>query len=315
MLMAPIMAAPTLEAHVFIPQTTRAGAYPDYPGDGWVGAVYLNLTAEAAKNTITAEEYIEGRTPDFTFRTDWIDFPSGPAGAVPDADLATVGDFFDDYIFDVSDPERLDEPMSSMLVRFTGLLKVTLEDEVRVPPVLFLPKWIEFGSYGYDGFNLRVGGNLCYEVFDSNNSEPWYNWGPAVQNLGLFPVMVTYVNRYDPDATLGGPSAGFELYSWHGGGAAWPAGQNMLHADRGYGTLAPPWIIYQPGDELPVPAGDYEADTDVDSRDLQWFQNCFLPPDGIIILPDGCDAFDFGPDNDVDWDDLATFRTLLNGPE
>jgi hypothetical protein len=306
--------ASTVRGHVFVPQDTRAGGYPKYPGDGWVGEVYLNLPANAAINTIQAEIYIEGKTPDFTFRTRWIDFPSGPESFVLDADLATVGDFFDDYIFEVSDPAKLDEPMSSMLVRFTGLLKVRMEDEVRTLTTAFLPTWIEFGSFGYDGYNLRVGGILSYERFDTNETEPWYNWGPAVQIQGLFPIMVTYLNRYDPDDTSNAPFAGFELYSWHGGGAAWPAGQNMLHAVRGFGTLAPPGIIYQPGDELLVPEGDFDADADVDDKDFQWFQNCFFPPNGFIILPDGCDTFDFAPDNDVDWDDLSTFLKLLEGP-
>lgn len=305
------------QAHVFIPQTERAGAYPAYAGDGWRGEVYLNLPDDAATNTITAENYIQGRKPDFTFSTHWIDFPAGPQSFVIDGDLITVGDFFNDYVFDVSDPTKLDLPMSNMLVRFTGLLKVTLEDEVRINTPILLPVWIEFGSFGYDGFNVRVGGNLCYEVFDANSpySGPWFNWGPAVQAQGLFPIVFTYLNRYDPDGSAGAPFVGFEVYSWHGGGAAYPAGENMLHAERGYGTLAPPWVIYQPGDELPVVRGDFDADADVDAKDAQWLQNCFFPPIGFIILPDGCDAFDFASDNDVDWDDLFEFQSRLQGPD
>ena len=51
-----------------------------------------------------AQRYVADREPDFTFRTDWIDFPAGPENSRLDVDFSTVGGFLDDYIYDVSDP-------------------------------------------------------------------------------------------------------------------------------------------------------------------------------------------------------------------
>ena len=310
-----LSAAVTASAHVYIPKAERAGAYPKAEGAGWVGQVFLNLPESAVTNTITAESYIAGRQPDFTFRTPWIDFPAGPVGVAPDKNFVLVGDFLNDYLYDVSDPARLDEPMSHLVLRFTGFVKVVLEDEVRIRDIFGMPIWIEFGSLGYDGFNIRVGNVICYERPNSNFSNPWFNFGPALQAQGLFPIMVTYFNRYDPGNLAGAPNGGIELYSWHGGGLALPAGENMIHAVRGPGTLVPPRIIYQAGDVLPVLQGDFDADSDVDFRDIQWFQECYYPPNGFIILPDGCETFDFAPDSDVDRNDFAEFLSLITGPQ
>ncbi len=304
---------PEANAHIFVPKANRAGAYPPHEGAGWIGSAWLNLPDSAVVTTITAEKYIEGREPDFTFRTDWIDFPAGPVASVLDADLSTIGDFLDDYIYEVSDPSKLDEPMSHMALRFTGFVKVRIEDEVRIRIAYGMPIWIEFGTFGYDGYNIRVGGIISYERPDSNSGGPWFNWGPAVQAQGLFPITVTYFNRYDPDNVAGAPNAGIELYSWHGEGFAWPAGMNMVHAVRGPGTLAPPSIIYQFEDVGVVPPGDFDADGDVDFKDFQWFQPCFFPPNGFIILPDGCETFDLDGDGDVDLDDLQAFLLLMTG--
>ncbi|MGH8597763.1 MAG: hypothetical protein ACREXT_13995, partial [Gammaproteobacteria bacterium] len=71
--------ASTSPAHVFISRTERTGAYPAYPGNGWVGEAFLNLPDAAAQSLLTAENYVRNKhvQPDFTFRTPWIDFPAG----------------------------------------------------------------------------------------------------------------------------------------------------------------------------------------------------------------------------------------------
>lgn len=303
--------------HVFIAKYNRVGGYPKDPGEGWYVEVFLNLPDTAVHNSITAETYIAAVEPDFTFRTPWIDFPAGPEPFALDSDLSTVGDLLNDYIYDVSDPSKLAEPMSHMAIRFTGLLKSLISDEVRIREFYGMPTWIEFGVMAYDGDYVRVGDQICFETPDANLGDPWFNWGPAVQAQGLFPIEVLYFNRYDPqpDGEDDAPYAGIEVYSWHGGGMALPAGENMIHAERGPGTLVPPARIYQPGDELPVPPGDFDADGDVDFADFRWMQTCWYPPNGFIILPDGCETFDLAPDNDVDRDDLSDYVELMLGPE
>src|SRR3970282_1843899 len=98
-----------------------------------------------------------------------------------------------------------------------------------------MPIWVDFGSMGYDGFRTTVGGVTVYQVVNANVVGPWYNFGPACEVLGLYPVTVTYFNNYDATGSRGAPQAGFELYSWHGSDFGWPAGENMLHDRRGPG--------------------------------------------------------------------------------
>jgi hypothetical protein len=301
-------------AHVFVPASARAGAYPKSEGLGWIGEVYLGLPDAAAIHLLAAEAYIDGppaREPDFTFRTDWIDFPAGPVSFTYDSDAATIGDFFGDAVYDVSDPSKLAAPMSHFLLRFTGYLKVTLEDESRIRSYLGLPVWVDFGTMGYDGYRTEIGGQTAYRTPNANSAGPWYNFGPSCEVLGLFPIVITYFNNYDPFGERGAPYSGIELYSWHGDGLAWPAGEQMTHAVRGPGTLVPPRVIYQIDDPEPIAKGDFDADGDVDLRDFQWFQVCF---GGSIVLAAGCDWLDFDEDVDVDADDFAAMRAAIGGP-
>lgn len=299
------------DAHTFVSQTFRAGAYPSYPGAGWVGEAFLNLPDESAVDLRSAEAFVAGRQPDFTFRTEWIDFPAGPIDSDLDAHFKTVGDFLDAYIYDVSDVSKLAEPFSHCLFRFTGFVKVTLEDEVRQLTFIGLPVWIDFGSMGYDGYRTKVGDQIPYRVQDANVAGPWVNFGPSLEVLGLFPVEITYFNNYDPDGTRGAPRAGFELYSWHGSEKNWPAGKQMTHAVFGPGTIVPPRVIYQAEDILPVARGDFDGDADVDLEDFRWFVLCFGQS---FILASGCDWMDFDGDADIDLTDLEAFDAALRGP-
>ncbi len=306
----------SLRAHIFIPQDRRVGAYPDYPGIGWRGEAYLGIPDASAIHLLAAENYVRNRTADFTFRTDWIDFPSGPVDSKPDAEFATIGDFLDDYVYDVSDPAKLNAPFGNFLLRFTGYVQVRLEDESRVRGgFVGLPVWVDFGSLGQDGFRTRVGGEDAYVRYDSSNGGPWLQFGPSIELLGLYPIEVTYFNRFDPDGSLGAPRAGFEFYGWYEGGMALPGGQNMVHSVFGPGTLVPPDVIYQVDDIVPATLGDFDGDADIDFVDMRWFQTCFQPPDGgFIILAAGCDWLDMDDDGDVDLDDYRVIEPLLAGP-
>ncbi len=260
-----------------------------------------------------AQRYVADREPDFTFRTAWIDFPAGPVNSRLDVDFSTVGDFLDDYIYDVSDPSQLDEPFGSLFLRFTGLVKITLEDEVRVRDFIGLPVWIDVGTMGYDGYQTRIG-EVVYRFPNVRWAQPFYNWGPAVEVLGLFPIEITYLNVYDPDGTIGNERAGIEVYSWHGGGLPWPAGQQMVHEVFGQATLMPPRVIYQipPEERLPVVNGDFDADYDIDLRDFRWYQYCADPD--FFFLPTFCRIFDFDGNGRVDAHDYSSLQRTLLGP-
>ncbi len=260
-----------------------------------------------------AERMTEGRAPDFTFRTPWIDFPSGPQDSDLDRNFRTIGDFLNDYVDEVSDPSKLAAPFGSFLLRFTGYVKIRLADEVRIRDLIALPVWIDFGTMGYDGYRCDVG-ETAYRVPNVKyTGQPFFNFGPSVEVLGLFPVEITYFNSYDPGERFGNGRAGVEVYSWHGGGLPWPAGWNMVHPEFGPATLAPPWVIYQADAVKPAVKGDFDADYDIDLRDVQWFQICGDP--NYFLLPAGCDAFDFGGDGRVRLNDFAAFGQVLKGPD
>lgn len=80
-------------AHVFVPESFRVGAYPPHEGTGWVAEVYLNLPIRASGDLLRAEAYVLTEIPDFTFQTDWIDFPAGPVATDLDENFSTMGDF------------------------------------------------------------------------------------------------------------------------------------------------------------------------------------------------------------------------------
>lgn len=320
--------------HVFVPEMYREGGYPAYDGAGWVAKVYLNLplpdppedtSATDLGTLIQAESYVADATPDFTFRTDWIDFPAGPEAVALDTSFTTMGDFLNDYIYDVSDPSKLDEPFGNFLIKFEGYLKVTFDEDLT--SAIGLPIWVDFGTIGYDGFRLEVGTTIYrFPKMFVVDGEPSFFWreNPICEAAGMFPIRVTYYNRYDADLDPDPPTqqsyhneyAGIEVYTWHGSELALPAGQNMVHAVRGPGTIIPPRVIYQADDVQPLVTGDFTADGQVDGRDLRWFQTCFTGPGDelFVLLATGCHRFDFDEDRDVDLTDFATFLGLLESP-
>jgi len=298
--------------HVQITNLFRVGAAPNYAGSGWLGQCFLNLPDDAVGSLLQAEAYADKILPDFTFRTDWIDFPAGSVNVAPDASFETLGDFLNDYITEVSDPSKLDEPFGNLLLRFRGLLKVSFADDVDLLPGL--PIWVEFGTSGYDGYRTVVGETI-YRRLTVSAGDSFYHENCIVETPGLFPIEITYYNRYDRDGSLGAPNAGIELYSWHGGGLPWPTGAAVLvHEQFGPATIVPPRVIYQPRDILPLIAGDYDADGDIDLGDFRWMQVCWTGTD--VRLPPGseCRWLDLDKDEDIDGVDLAALESVWRGP-
>ena len=93
-----IAALSQARAHILVSRGDRVGAYPAYDGSGWVAEVFLNIPGTSASSLLAAESHADSTTPDFTFRTPWIDFPAGPGAAGRDSDFATVGDFLNDAL-------------------------------------------------------------------------------------------------------------------------------------------------------------------------------------------------------------------------
>jgi len=303
-------------AHVFVSGADRAGAFPAYDGSGWVAAVYLNIPGPSAESLIAAEAYADGVAPDFTFKTPWIDFPAGSQAFTRDSELDTVGDFLDDYVEDVSDPTKLDEPMSNMLIRFRGLLKIVLEDEVRENRDPAPPIWVEIGTMGYDGYRVSIVQTIYRRPNVNPDNIPWFQFGPEAGGQGLFPIEIAYFNRYDPLGIfeVPAPNAGIEVYSWNGSEKAHPAGEQMIHPEFGQATIIPPRVIYQPEDALKLPPGDFDGDGNIDLHDWQWIPNCFTPDAPPFIYLIGCGDLDFDVDGRVDEFDVSTFNDVATGP-
>lgn len=306
-----IFSAPS-PGHFFIFEYDKVGSVPPEPGVGWIGECFFIPEANAG-SLLSAESYVIGRAAAITFRTPYIDFPSGPLDVDQDANFATIGDFLDDYIYELSAPEQLDAPFGHFLLRFTGYAAATLEystwDEIG------LPVRIDFGTWGFDGYRTRMGSTSIYRVQNTAPLEGngWYSCDGLPLALGLYPVTITYFNRYDPTGASGNETAGVELYSWYPGGLAWPTGNILVHHRLGPMTILPPEVIYQRDQVVAPLKGDFEADFDIDLRDFQWLQVCYTGPDNFD-LGLGCQAHDFDFDGDLDGDDLAPFVDRLDHP-
>lgn len=50
--------APAAWAHIFVLENYRVGAYPPYPGSGWIGEAFLHIPDGEAAHLVTAESYI-----------------------------------------------------------------------------------------------------------------------------------------------------------------------------------------------------------------------------------------------------------------
>ncbi len=76
----------------------------------------------------------------------------------------------------------------------------------------------------------------------------------------------------------------------------------------------PHYVIYLADDVVPLILGDFDADSDVDLIDFQWFQTCYTGPDTVDPLGQGCAALDFDADQDIDRSDLAAFYEAAAPP-
>lgn len=298
-------------AHVFVSRLSRVSAIPREPGVGWRAEAWLNLPDEKATDVITAGQYANANEPTFTFTTRWIDFPEGPDALLADNQFDTIGDFLGASISDVSDPAALNEPFGNFFIRFSGFISVDLSLETRIRDIIGLPIWVDFGTMGADGHRLKVMDTI-YQVPNSNFSNPWFSFGPSIEAPGVYPIELDYFNRFNPDDEFDAPSAGIELYGFHPGGIAYPAGEQMINERFGVGTLIPPSAVYQPEQFVPLRQGDFDADTDVDLRDFRWLQVCSNPV--LFILPAGCSSVDFNADQKVDQFDIDMFLPLLEEP-
>lgn len=303
--------------HFFVEQRDRVGPSPQVPGHGWLAEVYLDIPDASAITLLNAEIYIADRAPDFTFKTTYIDFPAGPSDGALDTSFATIGDFLDDYVSDVSDPSKLNEPFGNFVIRFNGLLNVQIRDssfEEYGQPLL-----IDFATQAHGGYRTRIGTTSIYRVQNSAFvGSPFMTENAVLLGLGLFPIQITYLQQYDPTNAANNQLAGVELYSWHPGGLPWPAGTAMSDPRFGAMTVTPPDVIYQP-DEIPLPTkGDFDGDLHGDLKDMQALQQCF-GGDGFDVVTDGGDAsclvFDMNEDGDVDLADAQLITMSAAGPD
>ncbi len=310
LMLAPAM--PRASADFPVRRDRRSGASVEgNRGQGWKAEAFLNIPDSEMTNLLTVERYVQRRTPDLTFRTLWIDFPSGPVGVDLDENFATLGDFLDDYIFDVSSPALLDEPFGNFLIRFKGFVKVVLEDGSQ--PNIGMPTIVDFGTLGADGYRMVAGESLYRQIRVQPNF-PFFFENAFFFSLGMYPIEVTVFNRYDPGNLLGYGLAGIELYSWHGG-ISLPGGDNMVHRLFGPATLVPPRIIYQEEDIVPYVEGDFDGNYNIDLLDYTQLFRCFFPPiscpsgPGLFFCFEWCQDFDIDDDQDLDLQDFATIQS------
>jgi hypothetical protein len=297
--------------HILVPAAERASATPTHPGSGWVGEAYLDIPDAWAASLLAAETFVAGQPPDFTFRTTHIDFPSGPADSLLDTEAATIGDWLDAYLSDVSDPAKLDAPLGNVLVRFRGLIDVRAE--YNTFPAFGLPVLFDLGATGYGGYRTQIGSSSILRVQNHvfNDNNPFSTENAIIYVLGLFPVEVAYFNRYDPTNAHGQERVGIEFYTFHPDGLPWPGG--TLFSDPLLGNLkvTPPAAVYPWDARAQLPRGDFDADGNVTLADFAILQACFDQP---VAGRATCAAMDFDGDGLVGTFDWKRLGLLLTGP-
>ena len=290
------------QAHIFINGGWRLGAIPPDDGPGWTADVYLNIPEASAEHLLQAEQYVATVQPDFTFATEWIDFPEGPNPVDLDSSFPTIGSLLGPNITAVSDPAKLNEPPSHMLIRFHGALRVRLADDET--ETVAMPVFLSFGVFGSDGFRVRIGETVFRIPLTQMANGTFFFEHAVLEVPGMYPFEVTLFNRYDPNETSGTEYVGIELYSFFPGGLPRPGGENMSHpVDGGPGTLLPPGVVFAEEDVLPWFLGDFDADHDSDADDAAWFEECFIEP---VLM--GCWQMDFDADDDVTCTDWEMFQ-------
>jgi len=307
-----LAACAPVSAHFFVSPLDRLCASPETPGVGWRAEVFLGIPDNWAGSLLSAETYVAGLAPDFTFKTPYVDFPAGPEDSLLDADVAGIGAFLGGGITDVSDPAALNQPIGNFLIRFSALVDVRIADSTL--GVSTMPVLLDFGTQGYGGYRMRLGSTSIYRVqnhvFNGNN--PFFTENALVHGLGLFPITFTYYNRFDPQGANGHERVGVELYSFHPGGLPWPAGLNHFDPIGGYMTLAPPTPFYQPGDQPALARGDFDRDGAISLADFAAAQRCHTGDGGVAT--NACLVLDYDNDGDVDLADIAWLLNLLAGP-
>ncbi|HRX85902.1 MAG TPA: hypothetical protein P5572_12865 [Phycisphaerae bacterium] len=306
----PWLCAGAARAHFFVSPLDRVSASPATPGTGWSAAVYLDIPDNFASSLLSAETYVASRAPDFTFHADYVDFPAGPQDSLLETDVPDMGTLLGSAATDVSDPAALAHPLGNFLIRFTGLVNV--RPEVNALDIPGLPVLLDFGTQGYGGYRLRVGTTSIYRVQNHvfNGDNPFYSENALVHGFGLFPIQVTYFNRYDPTGAEGHERVGVELYSFYAGGLPWPAGTVINNPVFGPMTVTPPSAIYQPQDVPALARGDADGDGSITLADYAALQRCA----GGIALDDACAVMDLDGDGTMGDFDVHWFTQLLAGP-
>ncbi len=304
-----VQAAPAA-AHVFVFDWQRIGAPPCRPGNGWSVEVYWGMQGDDARHILAAEAYAALHEPTFSFRADYLDWPAGPVGHDLDTAFPTMGDFLNDYISDISDPEALELPFDNFLLRARGYINVRIGDGTLPDPP---PVWMDFGTIGYDGYRVRLELTSIYRIVIPTPPDAFYTENAIIDLPGVYPIEVTYFQKYDPTGEFEAERAGLELMTCHTDGMETPNG-HLLPCPGGPARLTPPWYIYDEKDVRPVKPGDFDVDGDVDLRDWAYVQNCFTGPDFEGFLTNGCHAFDADRDDDVDLTDVFELMTAWGGP-
>lgn len=311
LVVAALLAAgsPVGQGDVIIPESERTGMAPCAVGTGWVVECFYGIPPESATNLLLAETWAATQTPTFTFRAEYIDWPAGGPVVRPDATFATMGDFLNGYVSDLSDPAALDLPFDSFLLRATGQLDMRFEDTV-FPDQLPL-MWFNVGMTTWDGGRVRVGGATIFRVLSPSFST--FGWENAViLAAGTYPITATYLQRSHPET----PMAGVELLSCHA-----PDVQGLtvnsskqLPCPVGLPVGTPVTVIYAPGDLLAPEPGDVDGDSDVDMRDVMYMQTCYTGPEPAFPVWGPCAGFDADGDGGVGPFDADVVLPGMNGP-
>ncbi|MGB0717367.1 MAG: hypothetical protein ACPGXK_15930 [Phycisphaerae bacterium] len=277
-----------------------------------MASVYLHIPDLHAVDLSKAEHFVASRDPDFTFVTPVIDFPPGPMPVALDTEFPTVGDFLGDLPVEISDPTKLGESFGNVLIEFEGYIRIDpaadLNSEVGLPVLL------DVGMIGYDGFRLEIGPTI-YSFYNMwlQDDAPGFFWREhaIIQAYGVFPITVTWFNRFDDDAEADPPNspwhaeyAGIEVYTWLSDGIESVMGDRMTHPLVGPATLLSDHHIFELEEVMDLMPADYDANAVVDLADWRWFQSCFGEVVNFPTLPLQCESFDMDGDGDVDWQDV-----------
>lgn len=311
-----LLAAPAQaqdRSHVFVFSRQRLGAAPCEPGTGWRVECFYDIPEPSVGNLRDAELYVNGVEPTFTFHTDYLDWPAGDPSVVPDTEFATLGDFLNDYISDVSDPEALDLPFDRhFLLRASGGINIRLVDSsypYPTPPVFF-----EMGLVAADGGKIFIDPTTIVRLLLPEPPPSFIAEDPVTDLPGVYPFAITYLQRFDPDNRFGAGNAGFELLTCHRDGLPLASGVHLEYRCGYPGLAIPPWYVYQPESIQPILECDFEVDGDVDLADFSHFQRCYTGPGNENPFEYGCFIFDSEGDDDVDLADFDYFFPLMTEP-